>query len=111
MAFPRSIPSTTCLCQEHMLTLKLVNLGSADEELGSIGPPAKHQPWMAIMLLHEVLIHKFIIVDRFANCTIPYGEVSTLAHKIRNHTMEAPSLLEPGIDGFLDAFLAGSKGT
>ena len=43
---------------------------------------------MNLLLQDEVLVSKLVTVDRFSAGTVVVGEISTLAHEARNHTVE-----------------------
>lgn len=56
------------------------------------------------MLELEVLISELFTIDTLATCAITPREVTTLAHKLLDHTMESRSLVAK-------AFLAGGQST
>lgn len=52
----------------------------------------RQSAWLE-MLQIEVLIFEFSSIDRFAASAVVIGEVTTLAHEVRNDTMECGSLV------------------
>lgn len=52
----------------------------------------------------EVLILELVAVDGLATCAVVVLEVTTLAHKVRNHTVEGGTFIA-------EALLSGAQGT
>jgi len=67
-----------------------------DEELGAIGVWSsvghREQEW-AVMAKLEVLIRELLTPDGASTSTIAAGEVTTLKHELRNHTVELAVLV------------------
>ena len=63
------------------------------------------------MLLDEVLVSELGTVDRFSSGAVSGGEVTSLAHEVRDHTVEGGSLEVEWLAATTDSFLAGAEST
>jgi len=97
-----------------MLTVEPLSLDSAQEELRSVGVGTSvghRQDTRASMLEGEVLVGEFLTVDGLTTSTVSASEVTTLAHELRDHTMERGTLEVERAAGFAHSLLAGAQGT
>ncbi|QBM89948.1 hypothetical protein METSCH_E01850 [Metschnikowia aff. pulcherrima] len=80
---------------------------SGDEKLRPVGVGAsvghRQQAWLGV-LLGKVLVGEFLAVDRLATSTVVSGEITTLQHELRDHSVETRL-------GVAKAFLAGAQGS
>merc|ERR1719427_2245510 len=79
-----------------MFTVQPRGLYCGDEELASIGVLAcvcHTEPPFSVMFQFEVLIGKFLTVDRLASGTVPFSEISTLDHEVFDDSVELAVLV------------------
>lgn len=80
------------LAEHHVLAIQPLSLGSADKELGAIGvgPCIGHgEDARPRVLQDKVLIIKLLSIDGLAACAVVASEVTALAHKSWNNSVEA----------------------
>jgi len=83
------------LSEHNVLSIQPLGLGSAQEELGTVGVRSgvSHgQDSRSSVLQLEVLVLELVAIDGLAPGAIPGSEVTTLAHEVRDHPVEAGSL-------------------
>jgi len=96
----RSDPS-----ENDVLAVQPRGLGSAEEELASVGVGAgvgHGENSRSGVLLDEVFVGELVAVDGFATGAVASGKVSTLAHEAGDDAVESRSLIA-------EPFLAGAK--
>jgi len=96
----RSDPS-----ENDVLAVQPRGLGSAEEELASVGVGAgvgHGENSGSGVLLDEVFVGELVAVDGFATGAVASGKVSTLAHEAGDDAVESRSLIA-------EPFLAGAK--
>lgn len=75
-----------------MLAVQPRTWHGGDEELGTVGVWTSvghgQQTW-SVVLLDEVLILELLTVDGLTTGTVASGEVTTLQHELRNHSVES----------------------
>ena len=89
-----------------MLAIEPIGLDSAQEELASVrvGSGVGHgQDTGAGVLELEVLVLEFVSVDGLSSGAVVPGEVTTLAHELRDHAVEGAALVA-------EAFLSSAQG-
>jgi len=83
------------LTKDYMLAVKPASLSCADEKLRSVGVRAsishRQDSWSCVGQL-EVFILKLVSINRFTTSTIVSCKISTLAHKVRDYSMEGGAL-------------------
>jgi len=82
-------------------------LDKGDKKLGSVGvlPGVGHGEEIRLVVpLHKVLIRELLTVDGLPASAVSTGEVATLSHETRNHTVELGASIAK-------SFLAGAKST
>jgi len=82
--------------ENNVLAIEPLSLDSAKEELGAVGPGAsvRHGENTGTGVLElEVLISELSAIDGLASSAVVVGEVTTLAHELRNHTVEGAALV------------------
>lgn len=90
-----------------MFSIEPTGLGTSNKELAAIGVGAsiRHREYTRLgMSQLEILVLESRTVDGFTTSTIMVGKVTTLAHEIRNHPMEAATLVTK-------ALFSGAKST
>jgi len=95
------------LAKHNVLAIKPLGLGGTQEELTAIGVGSSvghRKDSRSGVLELEVLVLELVSVDRLSTGSVVVGEVTALAHEVRDHTMEGRSL-EPV------ALLSGAQGT
>lgn len=95
-----------------MLPIKPIGLHGADEELRSVrvctGVRHRQDPRSGVLPL-EILVLELAPVDRLTACSVPGGEISSLAHEVRDHTVKLRSLEVKGFSGTANTFLSGAE--
>src|SRR5437879_2425036 len=78
------------LSKDDVLAVEMRRIGRADEELRAIGVPPgighrnRTRPEVLAGLALESLIVELAAIDRLTAGAIPSGEITALAHKVRN---------------------------
>jgi len=83
------------LSEDHVLAIQPLGLGSAQEELGTVGvgSSVSHgQDSGSGVLQLEVLILELVTIDRLASSTVSGSEVTSLTHEVGDHSVEAGAL-------------------
>lgn len=86
-----NIESVSHLTEHNVLTVQPWAWNGGDEELGAVGvwtSVGHGQQTRSVVLLGEVLVSKLLTVDGLTTSTIASGEVTTLQHELRNHSVE-----------------------
>ena len=81
--------------EDDMLSIQMLGLGSAQEELGAVGVRAgvgHRQDSRSGVLQGEVLVLELVAIDGLASGAVSSGEVTSLAHEAGNDPVEAGSL-------------------
>mmetsp|Transcript_65449 Transcript_65449/g.80130 ORF Transcript_65449/g.80130 Transcript_65449/m.80130 type:complete len:235 (-) Transcript_65449:200-904(-) len=82
--------------EDDMFAIQVGSLGRAEEELRAVGvgPCIGHgeDPRTRVLQL-EAFIFEFLSIDRLAACAVVIGEVATLAHEVRDDSMEGALLV------------------
>lgn len=79
------------IAEDDVTVVQPAGLNGSDEELGTVcvrSSVGHRQRSRSGVLQCEVLVGEFLSVDRFATSSVVVGEVSTLAHEVRNDAME-----------------------
>lgn len=79
------------MTEYHVRSIEPWGFHGTNEELTSIGVRTSigHGEYARTSMLElEVLIRKTIAIDRHSTGTIVVGEVATLQHELRNHTVK-----------------------
>lgn len=109
-----NIQSLDNLTEHDVLPVEPLSLGSADEELRSVGSGTGvchgQDSWTGV-LLDEVLVSELGTVDRFSSGAVPGGEVTSLTHEVRDHTVKGGSLEVERLATTTDSFLASAEST
>lgn len=81
--------------EDAMLTVQPFGLDGTQEELGTVGvwPCVGHgqDTWSGVLEL-EVLVFELVSVDGFPTGSVTCGEITSLTHKLWDHTMEGGAL-------------------
>ena len=105
--------SVNDLTEHDVLAVEPLRLRCADEELRSVGS------WTGVrhgenagtgVLLHKVLVGELGAVDRLTACAVSGGEVTSLAHEVRDHTVEDRALVMERLAAPTDSLLSGAEG-
>ena len=95
------------LTEHNVLTVEPAGDNGRDEELRAVrvraGVGHRKQTRLGVLQL-EVLVGKLGTVDRLATGAVAGGKVTTLKHKVRDHTVEVRA-------GVSEALLARAEGT
>lgn len=94
--FVDHVQSLLHAAKDNMLVVQPLGFTGADEELGSIGVGSSvghGQDPRSSVLQFEVLIRKHSPVDRLPSRPVVVREVATLAHELRDHSVESGSLV------------------
>ncbi len=79
-----------------VLTVQPRARNSGQKELRAIGVWAsvghRQQTWLGVLEL-EVLVLEFVAINRLAASAVLVGEVATLAHEVRDDTVERAALI------------------
>jgi len=81
--------------EDDVLSVQPGGLCGAEEELGAVGPGSgvgHGQDSGSLVLQGEVLVGELGAVDRLATGAVVVGEVSTLAHEVRDNPVKGRSL-------------------
>ena len=79
-----------------MFAIQPRSLGSAKEKLGSVGVGSSighAQDSRSGVLQLEVFVFELVAVDGLASSSVVVGEVTALAHEVRDHAVEGGSLV------------------
>jgi len=79
-----------------VLAVQPLGLGGADEKLGAVGVRSgvgHGQNSGSGVLQGEVLVFELVSVDGLSTSSVVVGEVSSLAHEVRDDTVEGGSLV------------------
>jgi len=83
------------LSKDYVLAIQPASLGCTDEELGAVGVGSGvshgQDTWSSVGKL-EVFILELVSIDRFASSSVVGCKITTLAHKVRDNSMEGRSL-------------------
>lgn len=88
-----------------MLSIEPTGLGAGNKELTAIGVRASicHRKYTGLSMSQlEILVFESCTIDGFATSAIMVGKVTTLAHEIWDHPVEATALVT-------ETLLAGTK--
>lgn len=78
----------------------------------TVGSSVSHgQDAGSSVLQSEVFILKFVAVDGLSSSTITPGEITSLAHEVRDNTVESTSLEVEGLARAARALLTGAEST
>mmetsp|Transcript_62884 Transcript_62884/g.167224 ORF Transcript_62884/g.167224 Transcript_62884/m.167224 type:complete len:247 (+) Transcript_62884:167-907(+) len=100
------------LAEDNVLAIEPRGLGGAQEELAAVGARARvrhREDARARVLEREVLVGKLGAVDRLAARAVAPGEVTALAHELRNHAVERRALEVQRLARLAHALLAGAE--
>lgn len=93
--------------EDDVTVIQPGGLHGGDEELGSVGVRAgvghRHDSGAGVSQ-DEVLILELVAIDGLATGAVVVLEVTTLAHEVRNHTVEGGALVA-------EALLSGAQST
>ena len=95
------------LTEDDVLAVQPASHHSGDEELRAVGVRTSvgHREQTRLVVLElEVLVSELGAVDRLAARAVASGEVTTLEHKVRDHTVEVRA-------GVAEALLASAEST
>lgn len=102
---PDNIHALNNGAKDNVTVVQPRGLHGGNEELGSIGVGSgvghRHDA-RAGVLQDEVLILELVSIDGLASGSVMVLEVATLAHEVRNHTVEGGALVA-------EAFLSGAE--
>jgi len=90
-----------------VFSVKPTGLGTGDKELAAIGVGASisHRKYTRFGMSElEVLVLKPSAIDGFTTSTVMIGKITTLAHEVRDHPVEAAALVT-------ETHLTSAKGT
>lgn len=93
--------------KHHVFSIKPTGLDAGNEELAAVGvgTSVRHRKYTRFGMGElEVLVLEPSAIDGFTTSTVVVGEVTTLAHEVRNHPVETAALVP-------EAFLTGTEGT
>lgn len=100
------------LTKDSVLSVQPGSHNSGDEELGTVGVSSGighgQQEWLVVLQL-EVLIIKLSTVDGFTTSTISSGEVTTLEHELRDHSVEVATLVVQRLALFTNALFSSAQ--
>jgi len=102
---PDDVHAVDHRAKHDVLAVQMRRLGRADEELGAVGVGAGvghgQDPWPGVLEV-EVLVVELVAVDGLAAGAVVVREVTTLAHELRDDTVEdgagEPEPLLPGAE-------------
>jgi len=103
------------LAEDNVLAVQVGSVGSANEELGSVGvgTSIRHGQSagseVAACLAGEGLVGELLSVDGLATTAIATSEVSALAHEAGDHTVEGGALVVQGLARLAGASLSGAQ--
>ena len=95
------------LSKHNVLAIKPGGLGSTNEKLRTIGIGSSighAQNSGSSMSKLEILVFKLVSIDGFSTGSIVVGKISSLTHKIGDHTMKSGASIT-------ETFFAGAKST
>jgi len=90
-----------------VFSIKPTGFGTGDKELAAVGVGASisHRKYTRFSMGKlEVLVLKPSTIDGFTTSTVMVGKITTLAHEVRNHPVEAAALVT-------ETHFTGAKGT
>lgn len=93
--------------EDNVLSIEPGSRGNSDEELRSVGVGTSigHREGSGGTVLDlEVLVFELLAVDGLSSGSIAIGEVSSLEHELRNHSVEDGALVA-------EAFFASAQGS
>merc|ERR1719240_1279952 len=102
------------LAEDDVAPVEPRRLDSADEELRAVCARASvgHREHALTSVLElEVLIGKLLAVDGFAASAVAAGEIATLKHELRDHTVEDRALVVQRLARLAHALLASAEST
>jgi len=100
------------LSEDAVLTIEPLGLDGAQKELGSVGVGTSvghGKDTRSSVLELEVLISELVSVDGLATGSVSDGEITTLAHELRDDTMEDGTLKVEGLAGLAHTLLTGAE--
>jgi hypothetical protein len=100
--------------KDDVLAIEPSSLDGGQEELRAVGVGTSvgHREEARTGVLElEVLIGELVAIDRLATSAITAGEVATLAHELRNDTVELGALVVQWLAALAHALLAGAQST
>lgn len=103
--FPNNVHAFDDTAEDHVAVIQPGRLHGGDEELGSvgIGSSVGHGHYTGTGVSQdEVLILELVSVDGLAAGAVVVLEIATLAHEVRNHTVEGGALVA-------EALLSGAE--
>jgi len=94
------------VAKDAVLAIQPVGFDSAQEKLAAVGIRARvghrKNPWTGVLEL-EVFVGKLLAVDGFPTSSVLAGKVATLAHELRDDTVERGSFVP-------EALFTGAQG-
>lgn len=94
--FSNNIHAFGNFSKHNMFSIKPTSLGAGDKELAAVGVGASicHREYTGLSMSQlKVFIFEPRTVNGFATSTVVVGEITTLAHEIWNHPVEATTLV------------------
>jgi len=98
--------------EDAMLAIQPVGLDGAQEKLGAVGVGASvghGEGTGASVLQVEVFIRELLTIDGLTAGAVAAGEITTLAHKVGDDTMESGTLEVERLAGLALALLASAE--
>ncbi|KAI5402322.1 hypothetical protein KIW84_050075 [Lathyrus oleraceus] len=102
------------LTKNNMFPIKPLRLRSADKKLRSIRPGTRIRHGKNSrtgVRLDEILIGELGSINGLSSGSVSSREVTTLAHEIRDHTVEGRAFVMKRLPASADSFLAGAECT
>jgi len=100
--------------KDNVLSVQPWGRNGAEEELAAVGVWScighRQNAW-ANVLLSEVLVSELLAINGLATRAIALGEVSSLAHEFRNHSVKAGALEVQRLARLAFSFLASAERT